>query len=219
MPENKAAVGDNWLLKLHGSVSEPSSIVLTRDDYLGYQSNKDALSALVKAHLLTHHLLFVGFGLADDHFHEIVHDVRRALPPGTAKRRELGTVLSLFDDPSQELVWSGVLDILPMSATAPPRGAGASTTQTAMDAAGRELEIFLDMMASYAADNHSYLLAPAYDQRLTDSELRLRENLLSLAREPRTHDTAEVWAVIDQTLSNLGYDRNANYRDRPGRDG
>ncbi len=31
--------------------------------------------------------------------------------------------------------------------------------QTAVAAAGRELEIFLDMMAAYATDNHSYLLA------------------------------------------------------------
>ncbi len=70
------------------------------------------LSALVKAHLLTHHLLFVGFGLADDHFHEIVHDVRRALPHDVSKNHQMGTVLSLFQEPLHNLVWEGRLDIL-----------------------------------------------------------------------------------------------------------
>ncbi|MFW0772756.1 SIR2 family NAD-dependent protein deacylase [Paenarthrobacter nitroguajacolicus] len=64
----RPSVGGEWLLKLHGSVSKPDTIVLTRDDYLGFNSSRAALSALVKAHLLTHHLLFVGFGVADDHF-------------------------------------------------------------------------------------------------------------------------------------------------------
>lgn len=203
MPENIPAIGNNWLLKLHGSVSQPESMVLTRDDYLGYHSNKEALSALVKAHLLTHHLLFVGFGLADDHFHEIVHDVRRALPDDASKNHHMGTVLSLFHEPLQKLVWTGKLDILPMS-SAPKQGASSADIHTALAAAGRELEIFLDMMASYATDNHSYLLAPAYNQGLTDDELELRRQLLALASLDRSAGTAEVWGVLDTAFRELG---------------
>ncbi|MCY1675621.1 SIR2 family protein [Pseudarthrobacter sp. SL88] len=203
MPENIPAVGNDWLLKLHGSVSAPESIVLTRDDYLGYNSNREALSALVKAHLLTHHLLFVGFGLADDHFHEIVHDVRRALPATGSKEHQMGTVLSLFHEPLQSLVWSGNLDILPMS-DAPAQNAGEEEVHTALAAAGRELEIFLDMMASYATDNHSYLLAPAYDAGLNEAESRLRAQLMELAAQPRSPETEEVWALLDKTLERLG---------------
>jgi hypothetical protein len=62
---------ERWLLKVHGTVDDPASIVLTRDDYLGFDSSRLALSSIVKATLATRHLLFVGFGLADDHFHEI----------------------------------------------------------------------------------------------------------------------------------------------------
>lgn len=204
IPENIPAVGNNWLLKLHGSVSQPDSIVLTRDDYLGYNSNRDALSALVKAHLLTHHLLFVGFGLADDHFHEIVHDVRRALPREATKSHQMGTVLSLIHEPLQKLVWEGKLDILPMSA-ALPQDATPDDVRTAIVTAGRELEIFLDMMAAYATDNHSYLLAPAYNQGLTEDELDLRQRLLMLASHQRSTGTAEVWAVIDKALGELGF--------------
>jgi hypothetical protein len=203
MPENIPAVGNNWLLKLHGSVSQPDSIVLTRDDYLGYNSSREALSALVKAHLLTHHLLFVGFGLADDHFHEIVHDVRRALPNDASKSHQMGTVLSLFQEPLQKLVWTGKLDILSMS-SAPEQGASPSNVRKALVTAGRELEIFLDMMAAYATDNHSYLLAPAYNQGLGDDELALRRQLLALANQDRSAGTAEVWGVLDKALRELG---------------
>lgn len=204
MPENIPAVGNDWLLKLHGSVSQPESIVLTRDDYLGYHSNRDALSALVKAHLLTHHLLFVGFGLADDHFHEIVHDVRRALPDDASKNHQMGTVLSLFEEPLQKLVWSGKLDILSMS-DAPAQGASSDDVHTALVAAGRELEILLDMMAACATDNHSYLLSPAYNQGLADDELKLRRQLLVLASQNRSTGTAEVWGVLDKALRELGF--------------
>ncbi|WP_427004473.1 SIR2 family NAD-dependent protein deacylase [Pseudarthrobacter sp. H2] len=210
MPENIPAVGNNWLLKLHGSVSQPESIVLTRDDYLGYNSNRDALSALVKAHLLTHHLLFVGFGLADDHFHEIVHDVRRALPNDASKNHQMGTVLSLFHEPLQKLVWAGKLDILPMS-SAPAPDAAQAAVHTALVTAGRELEIFLDMMAAYATDNHSYLLAPAYNQGLADDELNLRRQLLALAGQKRSAGTAEVWGVLDKALRELGLAGKSEY--------
>lgn len=204
MPEDVPAVGNKWLLKLHGSVSQPHSIVLTRDDYLGYSSNRAALSALVKAHLLTHHLLFVGFGLADDHFHEIVHDVRRAIPAESSDTRQMGTVLALFEEPLQRLVWSGKLDILPMAGVAPHYDSDPEDATAAVVAAGRELEVFLDMMAAYATDNHSYLLAPSYNKGLSDDEGELRRHLLVLATRKRTVETAEVWGVIDRALRDLG---------------
>ncbi|MHA7223093.1 SIR2 family protein [Arthrobacter sp. RHLT1-20] len=204
LPENVPAVGNDWLLKLHGSVTQPDSIVLTRDDYLGYNSNRDAPSALVKAHLLTHHLLFVGFGLADAHFHEIIHDVRRALPHEASKNHQMGTVLSLFHEPLQNLVWEGRLDILPMSGSAPAAESDQASIRKAVTSAGRELEIFLDMMAAYATDNHSYLLAPAYNRGLTQGEDDLRQQLLVLSRHERSADTAEVSDVIDAALRKLG---------------
>ncbi|QOT17931.1 SIR2 family protein [Paenarthrobacter sp. YJN-5] len=203
LPEDVPAVGNNWLLKLHGSVSQPESIVLTRDDYLGYNSNRDALSALVKAHLLTHHLLFVGFGLADDHFHEIVHDVRRALPAQSTSERGMGTVLSLFHEPMQNLVWKGKLDIIPMSEEEFPSNEDDSRRAAAK--AGRELEVFLDMMAAYATENHSYLLSPLYYQGMTEAEANLRRQLLTMASSERLEGTAEVWGVIDDMLRRLGW--------------
>jgi hypothetical protein len=94
IPDSRVA-GKHWLLKLHGSVQDPSTIVLTRDDHLGYNASRDALSAVVRATLITHHLLFVGFGLRDDHFHGIIHDVRRAVPVVSGEAKPLATALTL----------------------------------------------------------------------------------------------------------------------------
>ncbi|NQD88000.1 SIR2 family protein [Paenarthrobacter sp. CM16] len=210
LPEDAPTVGGAWLLKLHGSVSRPETIVLTRDDYLGFHSTRAALSALVKAHLMTHHLLFVGFGLADDHFHEIVHDVRRALPGQKPAGQQMGTVLSLFHEPHQRLVWSGRLEILPMAGKA-PYGMTDKEREYAIQAAGRDMEIFLDTTAAYASDDHSYLLAPAYTEGLSRHEVELRAQLLYLARHRRTSATAEVWGVIDDALSSLGFDPQESY--------
>jgi hypothetical protein len=52
-----------WLLKLHGTVERPESIVLSREDYLHWEEQGSAFGAVVQALLLTRHLLFVGYGL------------------------------------------------------------------------------------------------------------------------------------------------------------
>ena len=122
----------------------------------------------LKATLITHHLLFVGFGLEDDHFHEIVHDVRRALPDESKAKPELATALTLFRDPLDDRAWKDKLTLIPMS-----RG-------TDVGVAARTLEIFLDLLLARATDSHSYLLADGYEEALSEEELSLRTKLLRL---------------------------------------
>ncbi|ERG63187.1 hypothetical protein L332_01790 [Agrococcus pavilionensis RW1] len=169
IPDGETAeTGDAWLLKLHGSVDRPASIVLTRDDYLGYASQREALSAIVKANLLTHHLLFVGFGLADEHFHRIVHDVRRALPQ-PASMAERATALTLTDDPIAAELWKDQVRMRPLGSGPEPDG--------------RAVEVFLDVLVAYATDAHSYLLADDFASSLSDDERRLRDALRRLEDE------------------------------------
>jgi len=75
LPYSPASNTDRWLLKLHGCVSHPDDIVLTREHYMRYQTRRSALSGIVQSLLITRHMLFVGFSLRDDNFHRIV-DVR-----------------------------------------------------------------------------------------------------------------------------------------------
>jgi len=188
--------GEKWLLKLHGSVKNPETIVLTRDDYLGYNASRDALSAVVKATLITHHLLFVGFGLKDDHFHEIIHDVRRAMPQNAQGGDPLATALTLEDNPLHATLWDGKLKLVPMNKKSDGGGIPASA---------RTLEIFLDALLALSTDSHSYLLAKEYKHALSDAEKTLSEDLLNFnrVRTPAERET-EPWKVIAQALQDLG---------------
>ena len=60
------------LLKLHGCVSRPQSIVLTREDYLRYGDEREALRGLVARSLLEKELLIVGFSMTDDNVHLVI---------------------------------------------------------------------------------------------------------------------------------------------------
>lgn len=196
-PDDRTAASQKWLLKLHGSVDKPETIVLTRDDYLGYSATREALSALVKAHLITHHLLFVGFGLADDHFHEIVHDVRRALPAKKGGSR-FGSALMLRSDVMQEKLWGKHLNLIDMD--------NPDSSESDKAAAARRLEIFLDALVAHASDNHSFLLAPNYGEGLTDEEARLRDALLEVARISSTGYAGSASRVVHRLLKELGWD-------------
>jgi hypothetical protein len=182
-----------WLLKLHGDANRPETIVLTRDDYLGFNANREALSSLVKAHLMTHHLLFVGFGLADDHFHEIVHAVHRALPEGG--KRELGTAIMVAADGLHAKAWEGRLAMVRMTPDPVAKadfGVGA-----------RRLEIFLDAMMAHTTQEHTYLLAEKYGDSLASQDRELREDLLTLVAKHGGSDSP-AWAVVRTALEGLG---------------
>ncbi|MCC3291765.1 SIR2 family protein [Arthrobacter sp. zg-Y1110] len=182
---------DDWLLKLHGSVTNPDSIVLTRDDYLGFNASRNALSALVKATLMTQHILFVGFGLADDHFHEILHDVKRALPPEPRGKDGSATALMLSADPLDRRMVSQ-LNLVPMN-------------EESGTAAGRTLEIFLDLLVALSTDSHSYLLAEGYEGALTESERSLRETLLDLTKRLTDDEAQSSGGVrLQEMLAELG---------------
>lgn len=150
IPNGEVEAGTSWLLKLHGSTERPEDIVLTRQDYLAYAASRSALSSLAVSLLMTRHLMFVGFGFGDDHFHQLLHDVRSVygrddteLGQATAGRK-LGTALMLGHDPIRERLWKDYVEIITFAE-------GDSVA-----ARGRVLEIFLDMLAAYAVETPTF---------------------------------------------------------------
>ncbi|CAM9176563.1 unnamed protein product, partial [Ectocarpus fasciculatus] len=67
-----------WLLKMHGTITHPDEIVLSKRDYMRYHDRFAAMAGIVQSTLLTRHLLFVGFSLDDDNFQRIFDSVRKA---------------------------------------------------------------------------------------------------------------------------------------------
>lgn len=161
IPGDENSEASRWLLKMHGQVSDASTIVLTRSDYLGFDANRNVLAALVKASLVTKRLVFIGFGLGDDDCHQILHDVRKVSPESISRR---AIALTLTDDSLEQKAWKNKITLQPMS----PHG-------TATPTAGRVLEIFLDYLLMLSTDSREYLLDPAFDSQLTAPERRLKE--------------------------------------------
>lgn len=197
LPDAPVDADGRWLLKLHGSVERPQSIVITRSDYLNMPRQYGALMGLVQAMLLMRHMLFVGYSLSDEDFHELLHEVRAA--GGEAIDRSFGTVLPLFTDPLTDDLWRSELDIVPMS--------GVEKTSGGRDVTGpaRTLEIFLDLLAHYASDGREFLLDDSYAQMLTDDERLVAEALKTLARSPAMDtDAAEPITAFLRSLGHGG---------------
>lgn len=90
LPMSPSPSADRWLMKMHGCVRVPDSIVLTRRDYIRYAETSAALggaarcqydvqsscmmslsllAGILQALLMTKHVLFIGFSMTDDNFH------------------------------------------------------------------------------------------------------------------------------------------------------
>eukprot|EP01104_Vermistella_antarctica_P015028 TRINITY_DN484_c0_g1_i4.p1 TRINITY_DN484_c0_g1~~TRINITY_DN484_c0_g1_i4.p1 ORF type:complete len:698 (-),score=120.79 TRINITY_DN484_c0_g1_i4:1833-3926(-) len=104
-----------YLLKLHGCVTHPDDIVLTRDDYLNFTDKRAALLGMVQAMLMTKHMLFVGFSLSDENFHSIASEVSKALfteedegdSKGGGRNSSFGTSLQMVRNPLLDELWEG----------------------------------------------------------------------------------------------------------------
>lgn len=172
LPFDGQAGADHWIVKLHGTVRDGQlhGVVLTRDDYLRFGSERNALAGIVQALLLTRHMLFVGFGLSDETFHRIAHDVRQVLD-NTAQVRDHDGAYATSLSPSRHAVtaelWRGQLDIV--STRRPEDGEGRAGTPPA----ARRLEIALDVLGMLSVDPLGHLLDPTFDGALTVDERRL----------------------------------------------
>lgn len=142
----RRARGSRWFLKMHGCVTEPASIVLTRTDYLRYAEERGALMGIVQALLMTRHMLFVGFSLDDPNFHRIADAVRRAVRPSRADAAapppddRFGTALAVGSRAFVQELWARDLQWLSFG-----EGTGGLPAEAA-----RRHDIFLDCLAAHA---------------------------------------------------------------------
>jgi hypothetical protein len=204
LPDGIRPNGRRWLLKMHGCLSKPERVVLTRSSYIRYDEGLPALAGLVQGLLLTRHILFVGFSLSDDNFHRLVDGVRRLRGDAT-EPAHLGTALWLGKDRLGEVLWERDVPRVCMEA----RSEAAPGFPSA-DAA-RRLELFLDYLVSRTRDAAHLLEGARFDPLLSSGERALRDVLLQLVELGRGPLAAEVrdtvaWHRIERLLRGLGFD-------------
>ena len=214
LPYEVAKPHTAWLLKLHGSVHDPASMVVTRDDYLGLPERAGALYGILQAMLLTEHLLFVGYSLTDEPFHRVMHEVRRALPDArldelTTSGELAGTVLLLEEDELVGRLWNDTLRLTPVG---PPIGGDDADVQGDLDAfardlaaRGRALEIFLDLLAYESADVAHFILDADYRNLLDPAEQALADHLAAAGAQALGMDSPVARRIKELMATSLGW--------------
>lgn len=201
LPYDRLGATSRWLLKLHGCVEHPGDIVLTRESFLAYREQREALAGIVQALLITREMLFVGFSLDDDNFHHIVRAVRRAVARTRSRetdaREPFGTSLVVSANPLTEELWRGAIRWVPV---------GESSEPADTPLAARRLEVFLDLLAAKTSFATTHLFDRRYDEVLGPGERELRELFLRLVAEasPGAKKTA-AWGEVERLLVRLGW--------------
>jgi len=180
-----------WLLKMHGDVDHPVSIVLSRRDFVRYDAGSRPAASVLQSLLLTRHLLVVGASLTDDNVLRLVHEVA-SFHEAREVPRTYGTVLDVEGGSLRGQLWDGQL-----AWHAVP---GDDVAERA-----RTVEVFLDALAARVTSDESWLvderfaglLAP--QQRELASELRVLRQRLSAAQGP--------WASLVADLDARGASR------------
>ena len=138
-----------WILKMHGDVDWPKSIVLTRRRFVTFDATAKPAGSLLQSMLLTKHLLVVGASLTDDNVSRLTLEVDEFRKVNKLDG-EFGTFLDVSDDQSRRLLWSNQLDWITCR--------GADTADRV-----RYMEVFLDAVAAYASTDSSWLLDPRFE--------------------------------------------------------
>jgi hypothetical protein len=211
LPYDPADVADRWLLKLHGCVTQPNDIVLTRVNYLRYADRRAALAGIVQSLLITRHMLFVGFSMSDENFLRSADQVKKAVQASSSRRvgevaKPFGTALLIDSSPLLAHLWKNDVICVEVADQPPSRQTPDAEQRKALIAeASRQQEILLDYVLYLANQNVSHLLDSRYDGLLSKAEVRLRGLLTSLG-EQAGDDVRQLpaWAPVARMFRSLG---------------
>eukprot|EP00574_Skeletonema_japonicum_P006793 CAMPEP_0201717054 /NCGR_PEP_ID=MMETSP0593-20130828/2895_1 /ASSEMBLY_ACC=CAM_ASM_000672 /TAXON_ID=267983 /ORGANISM="Skeletonema japonicum, Strain CCMP2506" /LENGTH=443 /DNA_ID=CAMNT_0048207019 /DNA_START=41 /DNA_END=1372 /DNA_ORIENTATION=- len=96
----------NSLLKLHGCINHPNSIILSRGDYMRYPDTSQALRGRLHGIFLTTNVLFCGFSMTDDNVHKVIDDMRKVVyEDGEPDVHKFGTILSMTENKMFNRLW------------------------------------------------------------------------------------------------------------------
>ncbi|PZV27952.1 MAG: SIR2 family protein [Snowella sp.] len=73
--------GTGEIFKIHGSVTDPSSLVLTVNDYEIFRKKRKYLSAKLLTYFAEHPLLFIGYSANDPNIQDILSDIDELISP------------------------------------------------------------------------------------------------------------------------------------------
>lgn len=185
LPWQSAVGAQPWLLKLHGDLARPTSIVLTRGDFVRYDAFRRPSGSLLQALLLTRHVLFVGASLRDDNVIRLLREVQEYRREHDLDDGPFGTVLDVDHDVVRARLWHGQLDWLHLD--------GERVEHRA-----RQLEIFLDRVSMHACPDDGWLLDPRFSGLLSREDADLAEEVRRVVARIRDTGSPAWRSLIDE---------------------
>jgi SIR2-like domain len=79
---------EGWaeLFKIHGSISDSNSIIITDEDYRAYDENSVLLSAKILAAMVNSPIIFLGYSLTDTNVQKLISDFSSQLPKEDSRK-------------------------------------------------------------------------------------------------------------------------------------
>jgi hypothetical protein len=151
IPDEHCAPAGRWLLKMHGDAEKPSTIVISRDDYLDFDNYRTPAAAMLQARMLTGHLLFVGYSISDENVIRMAREVQRFREKfqETKSTKKVGTVISPGIPAMKQELWKDVLDFVDVG-------------QEANDQSADKVLELLDLVGMYACKETPFFLERKY---------------------------------------------------------
>jgi hypothetical protein len=199
MPWASASGATRWILKLHGDIHHPKSIVLTRRHMVRFDATNRPSAAVLQSLFLTRHLLFIGTSFTDDNVIRLAHEVqayredhRLRETCGTTSPNDgwapFGTVLDTDGDKVRASLWRDEL-------TWVHHDDGRISGR-------RAVELLLDRTAQLASRNATWLLDPRFAGLLNEADRSIAEQAAQLfASLPSDSGT---WSPLRARLEELG---------------
>lgn len=201
LPGKRPRGDHQWLLKLHGDLNRPASIVLTRHRFVTFPAVSAPSGAILQTIMLTKHLLIVGASMNDDNVLRLIHEVveyrhlNEDESDGVRDRDQdgLGTILDVSGDEARAALHGRYFTWLEMPGNDVP-------------ARARNLEVFLDAVGMYASDNQSWLLDHRFANPAAEAEQRLAINARQLFEDIETAGLASdpSWGALHRYLRSMG---------------
>jgi SIR2-like domain len=168
------------LIKLHGDLTQPSTIVLTEDDFLSFESKRPGLSVKVRQLLSEHPLMFLGFSLTDPNYLRIDRWIR-----DTVREVRLPAISVVHSEPGP-----GELKLW--------KARGIDLIQLRN---GESLSQLIDALVS-ARPNRKIDMAAAYNSRVN----RLEAEAIQIAKDADSNRVARVAKLVIEILSGIATD-------------
>lgn len=189
LPWHTAVGSDSWVLKMHGDIEKPETIVLTRQHFIRFDATTRPAGSMLQSLLLTRHLLLVGASLKDDNVVRLAYEVQ-AYREKHGLGDELGTLIDVDRDLPRSELWRDQLAWLDMSGET-------------LEERSRSLEVFLDTVARLASDDASWLLDDRFASLLLDKERDLADQAMTLYRR-LLQGASSPWHQLSAKLESLG---------------